>query len=145
MRKAFILFFFFLILAVFFVPGEAFAQNGLVPCGGESQVDCNLCHLFQLVSNILTFFLVPSGELNNNVPLIPVVAGFLIALGGFFFVVAAGDPGRVETGKQILTAVVIGLVIIYGSWIFIAMLLTALDFASFAGTGGTWWKIDCAF
>ena len=57
------------------------------------------------------------GELINaiinfifNVALI--LAPLFIIIGGFYFVTAAGDPAKIETGKKIILYTLIGLLII---------------------------------
>ena len=41
-----------------------------------------------------------------------VLAPLLIIIGGFYFVAAAGDPSKVETGKRIILYTLIGFLII---------------------------------
>jgi hypothetical protein len=132
------------------VPEQASAQ-GLVPCGydmnGNGIVDtseqCNVCHLFQLGGNIVNFLLVPSA-VNSGFAIVPVLAALLFAWGGFVWVTAFGSPGRVQEGKKIIFATIIGILIVYGAWLFINLLLNALNVNTFTGTNN-WWQIDCAF
>ena len=106
---------------------------GLVPCGGEGEAACSLCHILELLKNILDVFLFPT---------VPVVAALLVAVGGFFFLASFGNPARLQQAKTIFLAVVIGLLIVYGSWVFISMLLTSMGVAGWTGLG-TWWAIEC--
>jgi len=137
-----------LLLAAMFMPTQADA--GLVPCGYdmdnsgvvEQKEFCSFCHIFQLGHNIITFFLFPSGDLNGNVPVVPSVAGLLVAVGGIFILFGVGNPSMYEKGKQTLTSVVIGLLIVYAAWIFVNSLLTYLGVVVWTGTGG-WWQIPC--
>ncbi|MEK7542458.1 MAG: hypothetical protein AAB524_02025 [Patescibacteria group bacterium] len=119
----------------------AAGSGGLVPCGGEGQDPCNFCHIFVLINNIIQFFLVPFA-LNNFIPIIPVIASLLVAWGGFVWLTSAGSPQRVKQGQQILLAVVVGLLIVYGAWLFISLLLTSLGAVNFTGTGN-WFEIQC--
>lgn len=41
-----------------------------------------------------------------------VLAPLMIMLGGFYLVTAAGDPGRVETGKKIITWTIVGIIVV---------------------------------
>jgi len=41
-----------------------------------------------------------------------VLAPLLIVIGGFYFVAAAGDPSKIETGKRIILYTLIGFLII---------------------------------
>jgi len=108
------------------------AGLGLVPCGQLGN-PCGFCHVFQLLKNILDVFLFP---------IVPTVAGLLFATGGFFFLTSAGSGPRLERAKQIITATVVGLLIVYGAWLFINMLFGFLGVITFTGLG-TWWEITC--
>jgi len=128
-----LLFILFAIIVVFsFFPTAADAQ-GLVPCGNEGQPACTLCHTFVLGSNILNVFLFP---------IVPIIAAFLIAVAGFFLFTAAGSLQGIQRARQVATATVVGLVIIYGAWLFINLLLSTLGVTIWSGVGN-WWEIDC--
>jgi hypothetical protein len=122
-------------------PGPA---GGLVPCGDPGEPDCNFCHLFALTNNIVVFFLLPDGSLNKNIPFVPVLAGLFIAIGGFFMLSAAASPQNAAKAKTIFFAVAIGLVIIYGAWLFINLVSDAFGAVSFGGEGLPWYKVNCA-
>ena len=111
----------------------SFPCPSLVPCGGTGQPACNLCHIFVLIKNILDVFLFP---------IVPIIAALLIAIGGFMLFAAAGNPANLGKAKTIFFATIIGLFIIYGSFVFISMLLTSLGVLSWTGLG-TWWQITC--
>ena len=150
MKKIFLVVFFIVFTFSIIFPMQTDAA-GLVPCGGcnvdldpttgqcpagQEQDPCNFCHIFALGNNILSFLLIPS--VSNPAPIVLVVATLLFAVGGFFFFISAGSTARLERGKQIITATIIGLLIIYGAWLFIGLLLNSL------GVTGSWWEIDCA-
>ena len=135
-------------VSLFVIPEVVQAQTGLIPCGTGSPTDpgyvpCQLCHVFVLGNNIIEFLLLPSPS-NNFIPIVFVLASFLFAWGGFVWLTAVGNPSRVQQGQQILFATVIGLLIVYGAWLFISMALDVLGVATFTGTGN-WWEIDCTF
>ena len=136
-----ILFAFFIVFlaGAFLFPASSGAQ-GLVPCQGTAADPCSVCDIFGLIHNIITFFLVPS--LLNPVPIVPVIATLLFAIGGFMLFTAAGNPSNLGKAKTIIFSTIVGLLIIYGSWAFIEMLLDALGFTSFGGFG-SWWTITC--
>lgn len=121
------------------VPGIAQAeeelvpQEGLVPCGGANQPACDLCHVFSLLNNILNFIFFR---------VVPPIAVVLIMIGGFFWFIAAGDPGKVKQGKDMFSAVAIGLILIYGAWIFVSTFLMWMGVAQWTGLG-SWWQVDC--
>lgn len=115
---------------------QLIAAQGLVPCGQTPANPCQLCHFFQLAHNILEFILVV---------LAPILGAFLFAWGGFVWLTAMGAPARVRQGQQIILAAVIGILIVYGAWVFINLLLQVLGAATYSGTGGwgRWWEIQC--
>lgn len=116
-------------VALALVPFSANA-GGLIPCGGvnpdgTNQSDCGLCHVFVLGGNIINFFLYPN-NLNNNFAIVPIVATILIVVGGFLLITAGGDPNRLEKAKSVLTAVVVGLIIIYAADLLLKTMFTAI-------------------
>src|SRR3989344_3992352 len=136
----FVLLFLLAILFVASIPLSATAQS-LVPCGGPGQPACGLCTLFELVHNIITFLLVPSA-FNSGIPLVLVLAGLLFAVGGFFMLTAAGNMNNLARGRVVIFSTVVGLLIVYGSWIVINLVLATFGAATFTGTS-TWWQIEC--
>jgi len=94
---------------------------------------CNFCHIFLLATSILNFFL---GTI------IPPLAALFVVVGGFMMLTAGGNPQSVSRGRTVLTAVVIGLIIVYASWIFVNTIFQALGVSQWAGLGN-WWQISC--
>ena len=116
-------------------------QGGLVPCGrmcDDPNTDicecdpCTLCHLFVLFKKIVDFL-----TLNIISPL----AVLMIVVGGVMFLTAAGDPGRIGTAKKILTAVVIGLCIVFLAWLIVDTIITFLTPAG--SPFQNWSEINC--
>ncbi|MDP2637256.1 MAG: hypothetical protein Q8P03_01440 [bacterium] len=129
-----------IVLGIFIIVSPAQAAGGLIPCGGPDD-PCNLCDLFGLGTNIINFFLFP-GSTNNGFAIVPLIASFLFVVGGFTMLTAAGSPERTGRGKTILTTTVIGLIIVYASWIFVNTIFQAMGVAEWAGLGN-WWQISC--
>lgn len=121
------------IFLVFFLlaPIQSWAQ--LVPCGGSGQPDCQLCHIFVLLNNLIGFVLTR---------IVPIAAALMIVIGGLAFLVAGPSPEKVGRARGIVTAAVIGLVVIFLAWVFINTFLDAIGVADWTGLG-TWWEIDC--
>jgi hypothetical protein len=111
--------------------------EGLVPCG-TPDCPCQLCHLFVLLNKIINFVLFK---------LVPPLAVFMLVVGGVMFLFASGSPGTLEQAKKILTAVIMGLIIIYGAWMIVGMFLSAIGLSD-VGIGlvgpDKWFKIDCS-
>ena len=103
---------------------------------------CGFCHIFQLGHNIVTFFLLPSESINNNIPVVPLMATLLFAVGGVYLLSGAGSPELHEKGKKTLTSVVIGLLIVYAAWVFVNTFLMFLGVAEWTRLG-SWWQIQC--
>jgi len=111
----------------------AFVEWPMVPCGlSEDDPDtnwdetdsCNLCHLWHLISNIINFI-----SFNLAIP----AATILFVAAGIIFLVAGGSEERVTLAKSIFTNTVIGLVIIFTSWLLIDTLLKSLAIGAFHG------------
>src|SRR3989344_1438817 len=83
---------------------SAYAQ-GLVPCTG---IDCKLCDLFKLVQNIFNFVVWT---------LVPIVATAIILWAGFDMITAGGNQTKAGAGRKRLTSVMIGIAIVYSSYI----------------------------
>jgi hypothetical protein len=124
-------------------PSEDTPKNvGLIPCGAEGQDPCTLCHSFALVDNIIRFFLIPDRDLNNGFAVVPLLATLLVAIGGFFMFMGAASPENLNRGRSIIFAVIIGLLITYGAWLFISTFLTVLGVMSWTGLN-TWFELTC--
>ncbi len=114
MKKKILFSFIFLLL---FFPLLVGAENGtgLVPCGpGTSVEECQLCHLFQLLSNIVGFLLYT---------LVPGIATILFLYGGFYYYTSQGNPDKLGKAKKIMVSTVVGLLIVYGAHMGVSLIL----------------------
>lgn len=72
------------------------------------------------------------------------LALLMFAVGGFWWLTAAGTPDRIEKGKKTLVAAVVGILIIFGAWVLVNSLLAALTGQLGQGPvkvlGGDWWQ-----
>ncbi|MDO8598693.1 MAG: pilin [bacterium] len=72
------------------------------------------------------------------------LALIMFAVGGFWWLTAAGTADRIEKGKKTLVAAVVGILIIFGAWVIVNTLLAALTGQIGAGPvkllGGNWWQ-----
>ena len=116
--------------------------EGIVPCGKsfpvpgedcEVQFPCKLCHFFVMFDGIIDFVLI-----NIIVP----IAVLMIVVGGVMFLFAGANPNLVAKGKSIMTSVVIGLIIIFGAWLFISFFLSFLNVVEWTGLD-EWFTINC--
>jgi FtsH-binding integral membrane protein len=123
------------VLALFFLfSGNqilAACPTGLVPCG-TSDCPCTFCNIFALIDNILDFVI-----FNILLP----VAALILIIGGFFLLIAGGNPEQFNRAKSILTAAVIGLVIIFVAFIFIGTFLKYIGLAQWTtDIYHSWWE-----
>ncbi len=119
---------------LFFSLIPSYAQAGLVPCGTADTKPCTFCDLFVLLNNIFAYFLTF---------ILPSIATVLIAWGGFTLVTAGEDKNKYTKAKNIITATIIGLVIILSSWMFLNMFLSSIGVAEWTGLKEGWWEIEC--
>ncbi len=101
-----------------------FLDEPIVPCGGTDQEECNLCHLWELGDNIIRFI-----TFNLALP----VGGLLFVIAGFYFLVSGGNEKRIVKAKSIFTNTVVGLVIIFCSWLLIDSILQTIAAEEFSG------------
>jgi len=126
---------FLITLAVFLLaPSFSYAicEGNIVPCGGEQGM-CTFCHLFELTNNIIVYLMTC---------LAPIISGIMLILGGFYLMIAGVDPGKMEQGKQIITAAIVGLIIMFVAWILLNTFFSSLSMAKWTGLG-TWWEFQC--
>ena len=128
---------FFLVLLFFALPlYSVFAQGGLVPCGGEGQAPCGLCHIFVLFDNIIDFVLWK---------FVPPLAVLMLVIGGAMLFFSGGDPGLLGRGKSVMTSVVMGLVFVYSAWLIITLFFTWIGVNTWTGLYKEGWAtINCS-
>ena len=135
---------FSIILSVFLlIPSFSYAlcEGNIVPCGQDIDGDgmigvdemCNFCHLFELTNNIIVYIMTC---------LAPIISGIMLILGGFYLMIAGVDPGKIEQGKKIITAAIIGLIVMFISWVLLNTFFSSLGMAEWTGLG-TWWEFEC--
>ena len=142
MKKTFLIIF---LGILFFSPLFALAA-GLVPCGGQNEPKCELCHFFVLFKNVIDFLLIK---------IVPYLAVLMLAIGGFMYVFAylsptealpggvKGGPSLLSQAKRLFTSVVFGLLIIFAAWIIVNVFFQMIGVASWTGLEGGWWRINC--
>jgi len=127
--------------------------EGLVPCGlekpmwvdgewkdGECKgtldtkgVSCQFCHFFVLLKEIINFVL----------KLVIAVSVLMLTIGGFLFFLGGGDPGQTQKAKEIMKAALIGLAIMFASWVIINTIFMFMGVQGWTGLQEGWFKIDC--
>jgi hypothetical protein len=115
--------------------GPTCPKEGLVPCGTEG-CPCELCDFFVMIDRIIDFLLFKPG-------LVPILAALMIAIGGGMYILSFNQPANLSRAKSLFTAVVIGLLIIYGAWLLINTFLMFIGVADWTGLKSGWWQIKC--
>ena len=127
--SVFILVLFFLFVAL---PVWAVCER-IVPCGpGTDKPNCELCDLFIMLKNIIDCILIG---------IIPPLAVLMLVIAGAMFIISyfseadilpgdtKGGPALLGQAKKLVTAVVIGLIIIYSSWLLIGTFFSIIGVA----------------
>lgn len=125
-----------------FVPIWAFAA-GLVPCGGQGEPACSLCHLFELAQGITKFL---------TFTIAPILAVLAVAWGGFNIFLAGASPDKVKTGRNAITKAAVGLLIVFGAWVAINEVLlffsqqtsSVAEIKTTTGKLNPWTDITCS-
>lgn len=113
------------LLAVIFVPFLVKASGGLVPCNptcdkdGNCRGECDICSFFQMLVNIYKFIV-----FDIATPL----AIIALIVGGVFMMISAGNPNLMGTGKKILYAAIIGLFLVFASYLIIDFILNTIGY-----------------
>lgn len=106
---------------------DARPDSGEDPCTCRGQGQCTLANVLQVFVNIGTFILGICGS-------------FLLLIffyGGFEWLTSLGRPDRVEKGKNAMTGAAIGLVIIFGAYVAITFIISALNSGTAPDSGDT--------
>ena len=141
------------------MPSPARAQSRLVPCGyytsyeycaddelpetcakKQEYVQCDVCHLFTLTTNILDFL-----WYRITIP----VTALMFVIGGFYLILGPmmGKPNVHSNGLKILKYTAMGIAIMFFAWIFTDTVIKVFGgkfgaqfyYAPF----GPWNKIEC--
>jgi len=133
MKKVFFISFLFLffIISPVFAGGVNCPTEGLVPCGTEG-CPCELCDFFVMIDRILDFVLIK---------IVPVIAVLMLVVGGLMFFFSGGSPTTASNAKRLITATVIGLVVIFAAFLLVGMILSFIGLADWTQDFyRTWWQ-----
>ncbi len=112
-------------------------------CDGGSSVNsgygvpCTFCHFFVMLNGIIGYILVN---------IVPYLAVLMLVIGGVMYYFGGGKPELITKGKKVLIGVVIGLFLIYGSYMLVGIFLNILGATEWAGLsswGQGFFIIDC--
>lgn len=128
MKKLLLIVLFTLLLSQpIFVFAQIGPQDSLVPCGqgepiivnGECVNCCTIDDFFLMLTKIFNFVV-----WNIATPL----AILMLTIGGVMILISAGNPNLAGMGKKILWVSVIGLVLVFCSWLIVSFILGALGY-----------------
>jgi hypothetical protein len=105
-------------VAAFFSPNSALAAGGLlvnISSNCEANGDCQLADFLVVGVNVTNVILGVSGS----------IILIMFVYGGFLWLISAGNSSRVEQGKKILSSSLLGLIIVFGAYTVIGLLLAA--------------------
>jgi len=76
--------------------------------------------------------------------IVPIIAVLLLTAGGVMFIISrGGNSGMLTQAKATLTAVVVGLVIIFASWLIVNTIFMFIGLEAWTGLEAGWFEIDC--
>jgi len=113
---------------------ESACKGPIVPCGNDPSNPCKFCDLFVVFNNIIKFLLFC---------LVPPLAVAGIVIAGLYFLFAGANPTMVNQGKDVLKAVVIGLLIVFCAWLLINVFFSFIGVESWTGLQEGWFKPNC--
>ena len=120
-------------LLLLLVPlSTATAQDGLVPCGPGTDTNCQLCHLFVLIDNVLQLVMLR---------IVPALAGLMLIIGGIWFFFSGASEEKKRKAKDIVTSSIIGIAIILSAWVIVNTILVQSGIVD--GSLMFWYEIDC--
>ncbi len=126
-------FFNFFLLILFVLPLITHSA-GLVPCGGPGEEECTLCHLLDMIENIINF-------LFQNV-FVYIIIG-MIFYGGFLWMFSGGREENIKKGQRLMMNAIIGFVIALCAFIIVHTLFWIIAQLGGEDFTGTWFNIKC--
>jgi len=74
---------------------------------------------------------------------IPPIGTLILIISGIAFYQAGSNPEKFKWAKSVLISAIIGLVIVYTSWVIVNSVLNAIGIADWVGFGEGWFQITC--
>lgn len=120
-------------------------NKGEAQCSGSGAalsngiLHCQICHLFVMINGAINYlFLV----------IIPPLVVAMFVLSGIFFYLGGARPNFKSRAKEVLKTTLIGLVLIYGSFLIVGLALSLLGVTKIEPINSVWnnskiFQIDC--
>jgi len=120
MNKIFLSVIVFCLLSIIFAPVLARAAGeGIVTCGNDASDPCTIGDFFDMLGKIYEFIV------KNIATPLAIIA---LTVGGVMMMISAGNPNLMGNGKKIMYAAIIGLVLVWCSWLIIDSVLKAVGY-----------------
>ncbi len=112
---------------------------GIVPCGcgdpiigpdGKCTNCCELSDIFVMLNNVYGFMIKYIAT---------TLATIMIIVGAVFMMISAGNPNLAGTGRKMVYSAIIGMILVFGSWLIINSLLELIGYK--APGGVPWYSI----
>ncbi|MDP2951057.1 MAG: hypothetical protein Q8N55_01600 [bacterium] len=119
------------------------SKIGKEECAGGSLskgiLHCQICHLFQMINGALNYLFIS---------IIPYVVILMFVIAGIFFYLGGAKPNLKTRAKEVVKTTIIGLVLIYGSFLIVGVALTLLGVTDIEPVKSVWsnnqiFRIDC--
>lgn len=118
------------IFLTFTIPTFTLAEQ-LVPCEG---LDCNFCHIVQIVNNIVQWVMMVS----------TLIVVLVLAVAGWRLITSGGDASAYEGAKKLFYNAVIGVVILLAAWTMIDTMVKILMKEEYQPIAfGPWNSLEC--
>jgi len=119
MNKLFLSISLLCLLTIIFVPLLAKAADPIVTCGNTASDPCGISDFFAMLARIYKFIV---KDIATPLAIIALI------IGGIMMMISAGNPELMGNGKKIMYAAIIGLVLVWCSWLIIDFVLKAVGF-----------------
>ncbi|KKS26541.1 MAG: hypothetical protein UU87_C0001G0056 [Parcubacteria group bacterium GW2011_GWA2_42_11] len=120
-----------LIFTGLLLPVISVSAAGFVPCTGTGANACDVCDIFEMITNIYNFIVFR---------LMPVLAGLLFLWGGVMMVLAGASEESYKKGRAIFINTAIGVVIVLVSWLAVNTVLVEFAKSTSTFSTGSWWQ-----
>jgi hypothetical protein len=129
-KKLYLPIFFFCLLSILFIPvlvnGACGDGTGIVNCGcaPDGSDACTITDIFVMLVKIYNFIIL---QIATPLAIIALIVGAIMIL------ISAGNANLLGMGKKIIYSAIIGLVLVFCSWLIINFIMEALGY-----TGPSW-------
>jgi len=93
----------------------------------ETPMHCQLCHFFVMIDGIIDYVLIQ---------IVPPLTILMLVVGGVMFYFGGAKPELLSMSKTLFKGVAIGLVLIYGAYMIVGIVLSVLGAADVNPIGG---------